>query len=157
MISKITILNAISDSRAFDIFRCIASAHSNSDILITHLKLTRKQYYSRMSLLIKAGLVKKVKGRYLLTALGRVVYIARLDLEARFESALNNYWKLKAIDSLESSEERSNIISAIIDDQEIKDVLLNEERHKPKETVNKILSPTMTALSNHPASITKAL
>jgi hypothetical protein len=62
VISKNAILDAISDKRASDIFRSIALANSNSDILITQLKLTRKQYYSRMSSLIKAGLVKRQKG-----------------------------------------------------------------------------------------------
>lgn len=114
MISKLNILNAISNAKSFNIFKYIASAHSNSDILITRLKLTRKQYYSRMSLLIKGGLVKKEKGRYLLTALGRVIYSAHLNLEAKLQTALDNYWKLKAIDSLQvSSEERRNIKSRI--------------------------------------------
>lgn len=141
MISKINILDAICNTRAFDIFKYIASAHSNSDILITHLKLTRKQYYSRMSLLVNGGLVKKEKGRYLLTAFGRVIYRAQLNFEAKLETALDNYWKLKAIDSFQaSSEERRNIISALINDQEIKDILLDEEPHKPIETVNKVVS-----------------
>jgi hypothetical protein len=128
LISKVTILSAIFEKKASDIFKSIASTHSNSDILITRLKLTRKQYYLRMSLLVKAGLVKKEKGRYLLTALGKVIHSAQLDLDAKFESALDNYWKLKAIDSLQmpSGEERNKVISALIDDQEIKSVLLNE-------------------------------
>lgn len=139
LISKVTILNAILEKKASDIFKSIASTHSNSDILITRLKLTRKQYYSRMSLLIKAGLVKKEKGRYLLTALGKVIYSAQLELEAKFESALDNYWKLKAIDSLQmsSGEERNKIVSALIDNQEIKNVLLNEELNLYTEAVNK--------------------
>jgi hypothetical protein len=137
--SKVTILNAIYEKKGSDIFKSIASTHSNSDILITHLKLTRKQYYSRMSLLTKAGLVKKEKGRYLLTALGKVIYSAQLDLEAKFESAFENYWKLKAVDSLQmsSKEEREKVISALIDNQEIKSILLNEEPKLSTEAVNK--------------------
>src|SRR5215469_17483313 len=135
MIRKINVLNAIHNPKAFDMFRSIASAHSNSDILITRLKLTRKQYYSRMSLLINGGLVKKEKGRYLLTAFGRIIYRAQLNLEAKLEAALDNYWQLKAIDSSQlSSEERRNIICALINDQEIKDILLIEEPHKPVKT-----------------------
>jgi len=121
--SKLSILGAISDNRASNILKSIASADSNSDILITELKLTRKQYYSRMSGLIKAGLVKRQRGRYLLTAFGKVIYSAQMSLEAKIESALNNYWKLKAIDSLEmpSREENDKVISMLIDNQEIKD------------------------------------
>ena len=39
----LTILNAISERKASEIFKDVASAHLNSDILMTHLKLTRKQ------------------------------------------------------------------------------------------------------------------
>ena len=127
MISKVTILNVIFDRKVSDIFKHVASTHSNSNLLKTHLKLTRKQYYTRMSLLIKTGLVKKENGSYLLTALGKVIYSAQLNFEAKFESALDNYWKLKAIDSLGSFEERNNIISALINNEEIKSVLLYEE------------------------------
>ena len=126
--SKQSILGAISDNRASNILKSIASADSNSDILITELKLTRKQYYSRMSGLIKAGLVKRQRGRYLLTAFGKVIYNAQMSLEGRIESALNNYWKLKAIDSLEmpSREENDKVISMLIDNQEIKDILIKD-------------------------------
>ena len=126
--SKLSILGAISDNRASNILKCIASADSNSDILITELKLTRKQYYSRMSGLIKAGLVKRQRGRYLLTAFGKVIYSAQMSLETKIESALNNYWKLKAIDSLEmpSREENDKVISMLIDNQEIKDILIKD-------------------------------
>ncbi len=126
--SKLAILGAISDNRASNILKSIASADSNSDILITELKLTRKQYYSRMSGLIKAGLVKRQRGRYLLTAFGKVIYSAQMSLETKIESALNNYWKLKAIDSLEmpSREENDKVISMLIDNQEIKDILIKD-------------------------------
>ncbi len=126
--SKLSILGAISDNRASNILKSIASADSNSDILITELKLTRKQYYSRMSGLIKAGLVKRQRGRYLLTAFGKVIYSAQMSLEAKIESALNNYWKLKEIDSLEmpSREENDKVISMLIDNQEIKDILIKD-------------------------------
>jgi hypothetical protein len=139
LISKIIILNAIFEKKASDIFKCVASTRSDRDILITRLQLTRKQYYSRMSLLIRAGLVKKEKGRYLLTALGKVIYSAQLDFEAKFESALDSYWRLKAIDSLQmsSGEERNKVISALIDNQEIRTVLLNEEPNLSTEAVNK--------------------
>ena len=126
-ISKLSILDAISDKGASNIFKSIASLDSNSEILITKLKLTRKQYYSRMSVLLKAGLVKRYKGRYFLTAFGKVVYNARVNLEAKIEDAISNYWKLKAIDSLEmpSGEETEKVISVLIDNQEIRGILMN--------------------------------
>ena len=131
MVSKLSLFFAISDKKASNIFKSIASADSNTDILITQLKLTRKQYYSRMSRLVQAGLVKRQKGRYLLTAFGKVIYSAQMNLEAKIENALSNYWKLKAIDSLEmpSREETGKVICALIENEEIKSVLLREESH----------------------------
>ena len=71
MVSKISLLYVLSDKEASNIFKSIASAESNSDILITQLKLTRKQYYSRISRLTKAGLVKRQKADILLLHLVR--------------------------------------------------------------------------------------
>lgn len=83
-----------------------------------------------MSSLTKAGLVKRQRGRYFVTAFGKVIYSAHIDLETRIESAIKYYWKLKAIDSLEisSREERSEVISVLIDDEEIKSILMKEEQ-----------------------------
>jgi len=79
-----------------------------------------------MSGLIKDGLEKRQRGRYLLTAFGKVIHSAQMSLETKIESALNNYWKLKAIDSLEmpSREENDKVISMLIDNQEIKGILI---------------------------------
>jgi hypothetical protein len=139
VISKNAILDAISDKRASDIFRSIALANSNSDILITQLKLTRKQYYSRMSSLKKAGLVKRQKGRYLLTSFGKVISSAYMNLEAKIDNALSSYWKLKAIDSMDISlgQERNKVISVLIDNQEIESVLIKEEVHSSTQPVSR--------------------
>jgi predicted transcriptional regulator len=125
---KLAVLEAITDKTTSNILKTIASAASNSDILITELKLTRKQYYSRMSSLTNAGLVKRQRGRYLLTAFGKVIFSAQKSLETKIESALNNYWKLKAIDSLEmpSREEIDKVISMLIDNREIKGILIKD-------------------------------
>ena len=81
-----------------------------------------------MSSLTNAGLVKRQRGRYLLTAFGKVIFSAQKSLETKIESALNNYWKLKAIDSLEmpSREENDKVISMLIDNHEIKGILIND-------------------------------
>ena len=126
MLSKLAILDAISEKRGSDIFKSIALATSNTDILITELNLTRKQYYSRMSNLVKAGLVKRQNDRYLLNSFGKVISSAYLNLEAKIDNALDNYWKLKAIDSVELTpqQERNKVISVLIDNQEIQRVLI---------------------------------
>jgi hypothetical protein len=72
-----------------------------------------------------------------------VIYSAQLSLEARIENALNNYWKLKAIDSLDVSsyprEEDNNVISTLIDNEEIRSVLLRREK-QPRLSVEQISS-----------------
>jgi hypothetical protein len=134
-VSKIAILNAISDKKASNLFKRIATTSSNSEVLIRDLKLTRRQYYSRISNITRAGLVKRKKGRYLLTPFGKVIYSAQLNFEAKIENALKNYWKLEALGSMEmSSREQSHkVITALIDNQEIKSVLMKENRLKKRD------------------------
>jgi predicted transcriptional regulator len=126
MVQKSAILETIHDFKTSNMFKIIASKKSSSDILISELKLTRKEYYTRISRLTKAGLVKREKGRYLITAFGRVIYSAYLDLETKIESAIKDYWKLKAIDlmNVSSTEENEDIISILVDNLEIKNILL---------------------------------
>jgi len=52
-----------------------------------------------MRQLLKAGLVQRIKGRFSFTCLGAFVYHAQLVIE----TGVNNYWKLKAIDSIQAS------------------------------------------------------
>jgi len=140
MVPKTSLLYAISNESTSNIFESIAIAHSKGDILITRLKITRKQYYSRLSLLTQAGLVKKEKGKYPLTAFGKVIHSAKTNFDGKVENALNNYWKLKTIDALKMSsrEESNNVISALIDDQEIRSALLDEEPQLSKALSKKI-------------------
>jgi hypothetical protein len=119
------ILESISDEKALGLFKTIALAKPDSEILITKTQLSRKQYYSRMSVLMRSGLVKRNKGRYALTAFGKVIY----DIEITIEIALENLWKLRAVDLVQveealSKEEQTRILDTLIDSAKIKDVLL---------------------------------
>lgn len=58
MISVTDVLKAISDKSSLALFRMVTLTKPNTEILISKTKLTRKQYYSRMSTLMKAGLIK---------------------------------------------------------------------------------------------------
>ena len=87
--------------------------------------LSRKQFYTRTSQLLQAGLIRRRKGSFSLTSLGIIVYHAQLVIEA----GVNNYWKLKAIDSIESSgqiveQERVKIIKTILDDNTVQNILV---------------------------------
>jgi hypothetical protein len=130
-LTEAAIINAISDVQSLDLFKAIAHTNADSDILTKKAKLTRKQYYSRMSRMTKVGLIQRKNGKYFLTSLGRVTYQA----QTMIENALTDYWKLKAIDSLDSSiniglprDERDKILNTLIDNQKIRQILsLNNE------------------------------
>jgi hypothetical protein len=118
------ILRSISDDEALALFRSIANTNGDTEGLRSKTKLTRKQYYSRMSRMTKAGLVTRKNGKHSLTAFGKVVY----DAQATIENAINNYWKLKAVDSIEISdelpkEERKKLLENLIDNQQIREIL----------------------------------
>jgi predicted transcriptional regulator len=120
-----TVLRTIADDKSLELFKTIAQGTIDSENLKNKTKLTRKQYYSRLSRMTKAGLVRKKSGKYLLTAFGKIVY----DAQTTVENALTSYWKLKAIDSLEMSnelpkEEQQKLIDALLDNQEIKGILV---------------------------------
>ena len=137
--STVSILGALSDDKSLDIFKIIASAPGddtvypidggeliNTQLLISKVKLTRKQYYSRISALISSGLVKRSNGKYLLTSLGKVAY----SVTALIDQAIHDHWKLKAVDALETKsssgipdEEREKIVDMLVDNHELKRIL----------------------------------
>src|SRR5438309_4134592 len=120
--SVANILNAISDDKSLVIFNTIAK--DSNDFLISKVNLTRKQYYSRISNLTKSDLISRKNKRYFLTSFGKIVY----DAQKRIEMAADDHWKLKAIDSVERSdnhglpsEEFNKIIDTLIKHHQIKD------------------------------------
>src|SRR4029078_67795 len=122
------VLKAISDSKSLDMFRTIAKGSVESEILKQTKGLSKKQYYFRMRQLLKAALVQRIKGSFSLTCLGAVVYHAQLIVE----KGVNNYWKLKAIDSIQSSaeigqNERMQLIKTMIDDIGIESILVAQK------------------------------
>jgi predicted transcriptional regulator len=119
------VLSAIADDASLELFKLIAGTSASSEVLRGKIMLTRKQYYSRLYRLTQSGLVKRRDNRYSLTALGKVLY----DAQATLESALENYWRIKAIDSLGGSgeipaEEHKKIVESLIQDKEIKGILV---------------------------------
>lgn len=132
------VLKAISDEISLELFRIVTLTKPNTEVLISKTKLTRKQYYSRMSILMKAGLIKRINGKYALTAFGKLIYYKALTI---MENAISSYWELKAIDSLEMSndvpaEERKNIINNLVDNEQIKVILLSDNEVDPEYRVS---------------------
>jgi predicted transcriptional regulator len=119
------VLRSIADDKSLQLFKTVASETIDSRNLKSKTRLTRKQYYSRLSRMTRTGLIRKKKGKYILTTFGKIVY----EYQSTIDNALNNYWKLKAIDSLETSnelprEEQQKLIDALLDNKEIKGILV---------------------------------
>ena len=119
------ILRSISDSKSLDLFCFIAKGSVEIEVLKQSKGLSKKQYYLRTKQLLKQGLIQRNKGSFSLTCLGAIVYHAQLVIE----TGINNYWKLKAIDSIQSSVaieeyERIKLIKTIIDDARIEGILI---------------------------------
>ena len=124
-----SILQALSVDKSLVLFNTIALGSTNSEILMNKLALSRKQYYSKMSALLRAGLIKRRNKKYFLSSFGKIVYDAQLIIG----KALGSYWKLAAIDSFEMSspnphlpvEEYNKIIDSLMEgNSEIKNMLL---------------------------------
>jgi hypothetical protein len=123
------ILKKISDDKTLTLFNSIAVSNGDRYIPLKEMNLTTKQYYSRVSGLLNAGLIKRHKGKYFLTLLGKVVY----DCQLTIGKALTYHWKLKAIESIEMSAsvksglpegELAQLIDTLIDNRQIKDILM---------------------------------
>jgi hypothetical protein len=121
------ILKRISDDKALVLLNSIAVVDGEKYIQLKRMNLTTKQYYSRISGLTDAGLIKRHKGKYSLTMLGHVVY----DSQMIIGKTLAYYWKLKVIESVEMSthsglpnEEITQLINALIDNHRIRDILM---------------------------------
>jgi hypothetical protein len=144
------ILKKISDDKALVLFNSIAVSPPDNDryIPLREMNLSTKQYYSRISGLTAAGLIKRRKGRYSLTMLGKVVYESQMLIGR----SLAYYWKLKAIESIEMSSgdrlpegELPQLINALITDPQIKDILVNSIPNLSIESRSQIQTPTAVA------------
>jgi hypothetical protein len=85
-----------------------------------------------MSALLKAGLVQRKSGSYYLSSFGKIVYDALVIIG----KALENYWKLVAIDSVQQHLPeigRNKIIEVLIENPQIRESLLRDAHHKVME------------------------
>ena len=142
-----SILKRISDDKALVLFNSIAVSTDNERLIpLREMNLSTKQYYSRISGLVDAGLIKRHKGKYFLTLLGKVVYNSHMTIG----KTLTYYWKLKAIESMEMStsglpnEEKIQLINLLIDNHQIKDILMRSTSN-PSTNINSKIQ-TITAM-----------
>ena len=128
MVSVAQILHVICDDKSLKLFNAVSTKGGNSEELLVQIKLTRREYYSRMSRLMKTGMVKRKNGVLFLTAFGKVVYEAQKTII----KAVEYDWKLKAIDSVNlsdgiSANERERLVDTLIEDKEVKEILLRRD------------------------------
>ena len=126
MHSVAEIFESLSDEQSVKLFNTIASERINSVEMRTKVPLTRKQYYSRLSRMIRVGLIKRRSGKLFLTAFGKIVY----ESQRLIEAANNAQWKFKVLDSVDVSEElpkeeREKLLDNLIENSHIKEILLN--------------------------------
>jgi hypothetical protein len=77
--------------------------------------------------MISVGLIKRRRRKLVLTAFGKVVF----ESQKIVEFANNNQWKLKALDSIDLSdelpkEERRKLLDKLIESKQIKEILSKE-------------------------------
>jgi hypothetical protein len=126
------VLRVISDDKSLALFKTVALTTDSPTVAISRLKLTRKQYYSRMSAMTTAGLITRRNGRYFLTSVGKVVHEAQMLISR----AQQDYWKLRAVDAIEycndalTFEQRDGFINNMIADNDLRKVLLHGNKSK---------------------------
>ncbi|MFL6409672.1 MAG: hypothetical protein ACJ71K_00320 [Nitrososphaeraceae archaeon] len=117
------VLKSVSNVQSLSIFELIADANFNGEIILKKFGLSCKQYYSKISGMMAAGLIKRKSGRYYLTPFGKVIYCCIMIAK----NAIKDYYKLKAVESIEgsdfSNEEFSKVVNALIDNQQVKEFL----------------------------------
>jgi hypothetical protein len=118
------IFESLSDEQSVKLFTTIAGHGIYSTELRTQVVLTRKQYYSRISRMIKVGLIKRRSGKLVLTAFGKIVWESQKIVEA----ANKNQWKLKVLDSIDVSEElpkdeRRKLLDNLIENRYMREIL----------------------------------
>jgi hypothetical protein len=137
-----TVLKKISDDKTLTLFNSIAGADGDKNIQLKEMNLTTKQYHTRISGLLNAGLIKRHKGKYSHTLLGKIVY----DTQMTIGKTLTYHWKLKGIESIEASNnpewELAQLISALIDNRQIKNILMKSIHVPPTESSSTISATT---------------
>ena len=128
-VSNLDVLEAISDKLSIDIITALSKQPTNSDNLMQTLDITRKQYYTRSSKLLKLGIISRKDGDLILTSFGRLVYKAELKIAA----ACSNSSELRMIDVIKSDSgmsegEQRVIIDKLLDESELKKFVLDENK-----------------------------
>jgi hypothetical protein len=115
------VLKSISNDKSLSIFQLIGDANSDGGIILRKLGISRNQYYI-ISAMMATDLIKREKKRYYLTSFGNVIYCCIMIAK----SALNNHYKIKAVECAAesqsfSNEELNKLVNVLIDHQQVKE------------------------------------
>jgi len=118
-ISKLEILQLISDQITIDILTAISNNVINPRNLRQVLDLSERQYYDRISGLMNMGLVRRKSGKVFLTSFGQIVYKAQLKIAIAFTHS--SELRMIAIKSHSgiSEVQQQSLIDKILVDSEI--------------------------------------
>lgn len=106
------IFKSISDDKSLTLFNSIAHMHEKSELLISKLGMTRKQFYARMERLSRQGLILRSAGQYHLTTMGKIIYHLQNTIG---KAAEINQWKLRTIDTLAGVSMPQNELHSLVD------------------------------------------
>ncbi len=125
----------LDDSHTLKILNYIAKSYEAGEangtfVPISNTSLTRRQYYRRLSILVKRGLVvRNSTGRYGITLFGRLLNTQIVTIK----KLVDHYWKIKAIDSIEeatlknvdSDRQFIGLVNSLIEDDCVKTLILS--------------------------------
>jgi predicted transcriptional regulator len=89
--SIMQILNAIRDIKSLNLFNALILGDQKAHDLMVKFSISRKEFYSRISKLLRVGMIKYTAGRYSITAFGRVIHEIQLALRIAVESYSKPY------------------------------------------------------------------
>ena len=119
------IFKCISDDKSLTLFNSVALAQEKSELLISKLGMTRKQFYARTERLLQQGLINRKGGRYNLTTMGKIIYHLQNTIG---KAAEINRWKLSTIDTLVNeasipTNELHTMVDKLIENDELRAIV----------------------------------
>jgi hypothetical protein len=127
------IFKSISDDKSLTLFNSVAHMNEKSELLISKLGMTRKQFYARMGRLLQQGLLARKGGQYHLTMMGKIIYHLQNTIG---KAAEINQWKLRTLDTLVGehcmpSNELHILVDKLIENDELRTLVHQTLRLDP--------------------------
>lgn len=120
-ISKLKVLQLISDKITIDILTAISNNVINPRNLRQVLDLSERQYYDRISGLMNMGLVRRKSGKVFLTSFGQIVYKAQLKIAIAFtHSSEVRMIAIKSHSGISEVQQQSLIDKILVDSEIMK-------------------------------------